>query len=277
MQPEMIVIFAIFAGFVLLEMLYTGFIHKSGQNSSDGVVEIVSTGMVTLVTQPLAVAGGFVLAAALAPSSGGVLESWPFLAVFALFLIFDDLTQYWWHRLPHTLPWLYKLHRPHHEAEYMSVRIVFRNNIFYYVLMPGLWLSGALIYLGGGWVYAVYIVIKMSVILGAHSDVRWDEPLYKIRWLSPVMWLVERIISTPATHSAHHGKHAEDGVTNYHGNYGNLLFFWDVLFGTAKITRRYPERCGVENMPETSIAEQLFWPLAGPPKAAKEPVLPPAE
>ncbi len=50
-------------------------------------------------------------------------------------------------------------------------------------------------------------------------------------------------------------------MTNYKGNYGNLLFFWDVLFGTAKITRQYPEEIGVENLPDTSIAEQLLWPI----------------
>jgi len=118
-----------------------------------------------------------------------------------------------------------------------------------------------LIFLGGGWVYAGYIIVKMTVITGAHSDVRWDAPLYKIKWLSPIMWCIERLISTPATHSAHHGKHADDGVTHYKGNYGNLLFLWDVLFGTAKITRRYPEKMGVENLPETSAGEQLLWPL----------------
>ena len=143
----------------------------------------------------------------------------------------------------------------------MSIRIVYRNNFFYYLLMPGIWFSGALIYLGLGPVYAVYIVVKLLVICGAHSDVRWDAPLYRSRVFAPVMWLVERVISTPATHSAHHGKHAADGVTNYKGNYGNLLFFWDVLFGTAKITRRYPEQFGVENLPEVGAAEQLFWPL----------------
>jgi hypothetical protein len=56
--------------------------------------------------------------------------------------------------------------------------------------MPGLWFSGALIDLGLGWVYAFYLVIKMTVIYGAHSDVRWDERLYRIKWLSPLMWLV---------------------------------------------------------------------------------------
>ena len=75
------------------------------------------------------------------------------------------------------------------------------------------------------------------------------------------MWLVERTISTPSTHSAHHGKHLADGVTNYKGNFGNLLFFWDVLFGTAKITRRYPAEIGIENLPPITAAEQLAWPV----------------
>ena len=47
---------------------------------------------------------------------------------------------------------------------------------------------------------------------------------------------------------AHHGRHMDDGVTHYKGNYGNLLFFWDILFGTARITRKYLEHYGVENL-----------------------------
>lgn len=266
MKPELLVVLSIFVGFILLEILFTHFFRKSGQVRGDGIVELVSTLTLMLFTQPFVLASGFAVAAFAAPDAAGMLKTWPFLGVFALFLIFDDMMQYWWHRLSHTLPWLYKLHRPHHNAEYLSIRVVYRNNIFYYLLMPGLWFSGVLIYLGGGWVYAAYIVIKMSVIFGAHSDVRWDAPLYKLKWLSPIMWIVERTISTPATHSAHHGKHKSDGITNYKGNFGNLLFFWDVLFGTAKITRKYPSEMGVENLPDTSVAEQLIWPIVRAPK-----------
>jgi len=261
MKPEIIVVLSIFVTFIVAEMIFTNFFRKPGQVKGDGWVELIGTLMLTIVTQPLVVAGGFAVAALIVPDSADVLKTWPFIAVFGLFLIFDDMMQYWWHRITHRTPWLYNLHRPHHQAEYLSIRVVYRNNIFYYFLMPGLWFSGALLYLGGGWVYAVYLVIKMTVIYGAHSDIRWDAPLYRIKWLSPIMWLVERTISTPATHSAHHGKHASDGVTHYKGNYGNLLFFWDVLFGSAKITRRYPEKMGVENLPDTSVGEQLLWPL----------------
>jgi len=276
MKTEMMVILGIFGTFCILEIFFTGFFRKPNQQRQDVIVEVVSIVTLILITQPLALLGGVTVAHWIAPEAQGALAHIPVIAGIALFLIFDDMMQYWWHRASHSLPWLYKLHRPHHNPEYLSVRVVYRNNIFYYLLMPGLWFSGALVYLGLGWIYAGYIIVKMAVIIGAHSDVRWDAPLYKIKWLSPVMWVIERTISTPATHSAHHGKHAADGVTNYKGNFGNLLFFWDVLFGTAKITRRIPEKFGVENLPETTAGEQLLWPLLRT-KESGAPVIAPAE
>ena len=261
MKPEIIAVLAIFFTFAVVEFVRTDLFKKQGQRRKDGIVEFVSTTVLLVLTQPLVLLGGGLLAATLLPEQQGTLATWPVLAQIGLLLVFDDMMQYWWHRISHSVKWLYELHRPHHDAEYMSIRIVYRNNIFYYLMMPGMWFSGALIYFGLGTVYAFYIVVKLLVICGAHSDVQWDKPLYKSRLFSPVMWVLERVISTPATHSAHHGRHMADGVTHYKGNYGNLLFFWDVLFGTAKITRRFPEKYGVENLEPVSAPRQLLWPL----------------
>ena len=261
MQTYSIVILAIFAGFGLLEIWRTHLFSKSEQTRDDGIVEIVSMAALTIFTQPMILFLSAGLMALVAPQWAGALSEIPVLAAIALFLVLDDMTQYWWHRASHSFSWLYNLHRAHHNARYMSVRLVYRNNLFYYAMMPGLWLSGVLIYLGLGWVYAGYLVVKMAVIIGAHSDVAWDRPLYRIKWLSPFMWLVERTISTPATHHAHHGRHADDPAVNYKGNFGNLLFFWDVLFGTAKITRQYPTSYGVENLAPASLGQQLMWPV----------------
>ena len=277
MKPEIIAILGIFLAFIIAEIVLTNFFKKKNQKTSDGIVEFFSTGLLLFLTQPLIITGVYALGLKFFPQLQDSLLGLHFLAAFALFLIFDDLTQYWWHRLSHTLPWLYKLHRPHHNAEYMSIRLVYRNNTFYYMMMPGIWLSAALVYLGLGWVYAFYIVMKMTIIFGAHSDLPWDKPLYKIKWLSPIMWVVERSISTPATHHAHHGRHKADGITNYKGNFGNMLFFWDILFGTAKITRRYPTKFGVENLPETSTLEQLIWPIVRKHPQPKDGALDPAE
>ena len=261
MKPEMIIIASIFFGFAFLELLFTGLFHKPGQRSKDAVVEVIGTVVLIAITQPAILFSAYAIMVVLFPGAQNNLINLPVLAQILLLLVFDDMTQYWWHRTTHKTPWLYNLHRAHHDAEYMSIRIVYRNNIFYYMMMPGIWFSGILIYLGLGQIYAAYIVVKLSVIFGAHSDLRWDKRLYAIKWLSPVMWLVERVISTPATHAAHHGRHLDDGITNYKGNYGNLLFFWDILFGSALITRKYPEKFGVENLEPMSAGEQLLWPV----------------
>jgi sterol desaturase/sphingolipid hydroxylase (fatty acid hydroxylase superfamily) len=177
------------------------------------------------------------------------------------FTILDDLTQYLWHRLSHENPFMWKLHRPHHVVEEMGVLVTYRNAVLYYAFMPGIWFSALLIYLGMIEVYLYYLPIKMAVILLAHSEIRWDRFLYKYKILHPLAWIVERTISTPCTHYAHHGLTSEDGVSNPNGNYGNLLFFWDVLFGTSKITRKYPKRFGAWNKMKEPWYVQLLFPI----------------
>ena len=261
MPAYSIAILAIYAGFGILELWRSHLFSKDEQTRDDGIVEIVSMAVLLIFTQPMILLASATLMGLVAPDWAGSLSGISVIAAIALFLVLDDMTQYWWHRASHSFAWLYNLHRAHHNARYMSVRLVYRNNLFYYMMMPGLWLSGVLIYLGLGWVYAGYLVVKMTVIIGAHSDVAWDRPLYRIKWLSPIMWVVERTISTPATHHAHHGRHADDPAVNYKGNFGNLLFFWDVLFGTAKITRNYPTSYGVENLAPATLGQQLMWPV----------------
>jgi sterol desaturase/sphingolipid hydroxylase (fatty acid hydroxylase superfamily) len=177
------------------------------------------------------------------------------------FLILDDLTQYWWHRLSHINRAMWKLHRPHHVVEEMGVLVTYRNATLYYAFMPGIWFSAMLVYLGMGYVYLFYLPIKLTVILLAHSETKWDRFLYNHKVLSPLAWVLERTISTPSTHFAHHGLTAEDGVSHPNGNYGNLLFIWDVIFGTAKINRKYPTRFGAWNQLKEPWYVQLMFPI----------------
>lgn len=201
------------------------------------------------------------ISGALVPNLGDILvDSSVFLQI-AAFLVFDDMTQYWWHRLSHVNRKMWKLHRPHHVVEEMGVLVTYRNAVLYYAFMPGIWLSAFLVYLGMGQVYLFYLPIKLIIILLAHSETKWDQYLYRYKLLRPLAWVVERTISTPSTHFAHHGLTAEDGVSHPNGNYGNLLFIWDIIFGTAKITRKYPSRFGAWNQIKEPWYVQLFFPL----------------
>jgi sterol desaturase/sphingolipid hydroxylase (fatty acid hydroxylase superfamily) len=182
---------------------------------------------------------------------------WHFLAL----LVFDDMMQYWWHRWSHVNPTMWKLHRPHHLVEEMGVLVTYRNAFLYYAMMPGIWFTAALVFLGMSYAYLIYMPIKLCIILSAHSETRLDRFLYKYKVLNPIAWIVERTISTPCTHFAHHGLTAEDGVSHPNGNYGNLLFVWDIIFGSAKITRKYPSKFGAWNKMKEPWYVQLMFPL----------------
>lgn len=263
-QVQNLLVVCLIAGYASMEHLSRRYQRTVNATGNDTKLELFMFISLLLVTQPLVILVTGKLGAWMAPSYQHVLSDIPVWATVALLLVGDDMTQYWWHRLSHS-PLLWPLHRAHHSASYMSIRITFRNNFFYYLMMPGLWIAGTLLYLGiDGLVYALYIVVKLAVILGAHCSWRWDEPLYKVRALHPLMWLLERTISTPATHWAHHAITNEDGVGHYKGNFGNLLFIWDMLFGSAHITRRYPEQVGLRD-DELFGAEdwknQMFFPV----------------
>jgi sterol desaturase/sphingolipid hydroxylase (fatty acid hydroxylase superfamily) len=261
-QHTAIVILLIFVAFAALEAA-RGQMRSAQATREDAPLEASITLLFAAMIYPgVLLLVGF-LAARYTPELAGSLAHWPYWAMLGVLLIGDDLTQYLWHRASHT-PLLWPLHRAHHSAPHMGIRVVYRNNFFYYTLMPGLWISAYLVFLGFGAVYPWYVLVKMLVIFGAHSELRWDQFLYRSRWLHPLAWLIERTISTPATHFAHHAITQDDGVGHYKGNFGNLLFLWDVLFGTAKITRRYPPRVGLvddlDHGPERWWV-QLLYPL----------------
>lgn len=246
--------------FAALEIARGGFWHRGVATRRDTILDAVSSAVLPLMMVPAVLAVAPAIGEAIRPGSQGWLAWLPGWAMFGILLLGDDLTQYGWHRLSHRWLWLFGLHRAHHSAPYMSVRIVYRNNLVYYLLMPGIWISALLVYWGFGDVYGLYLVLKMAVIVGAHSDQAWDAPLY--RRLPRLMWVVERLISTPATHSAHHGLREADGVTHYDGNFGNFLFLWDVLFGTAHITRRRPTEFGLEGLAPVGVVRELLLPAA---------------
>ena len=251
-------------GFATMEYTtrrYQATVHAT---ANDTKLELLMFVSLVAIAQPVALLGANKLCTWLIPAQQGAWSGLPWWAMFGILLLADDLTQYWWHRISHT-PLLWPLHRAHHSARYMSIRVTYRNNFFYYLLMPGLWMAGVLFFLGAGAVYTFYFVVKVTVIMGAHCAWRWDEPLYRIPALRPLMWVVERTISTPATHWAHHAITNADGIGHYKGNFGNLLFVWDLLFGSAHITRKYPTAVGLQDdvlFGDEHWADQMFYPLS---------------
>jgi len=263
-EIQNILVLSMILGFAAMELISRRYQNTVTATANDTKLELFMFLSLVAITQPLAMLTTAKLGTWLAPEYKDVLTDWPWWAMVGILILCDDLTQYWWHRLSHS-PLLWPLHRAHHSAAYMSIRITYRNNFFYYLMMPGLWFAGILLFMGvSGMVYALYVVVKLGVIMGAHCAWRWDEPLYKIRALRPLMWVLERTISTPATHWAHHAITQKDGVGHYKGNFGNLLFIWDIIFGSAYITRKFPKQVGLKDdqlFGQEHWYHQMFFPL----------------
>jgi sterol desaturase/sphingolipid hydroxylase (fatty acid hydroxylase superfamily) len=197
----------------------------------------------------------------LVPHSKNAFSWVPFWWAFLIICIADDLTQYWYHRLHHQVPWLWRFHRTHHSAPYMGMSMASRQNAFYTIFFSQIYLTSTLVYLGLGPAALLVQTIKSMITTLAHSSIPWDKPFYQHRVLHPVAWVLERLISTPATHHAHHAASTDDGVGYYKGNFGNMFFLWDVMFGTAYISRQYPAAYGISHYARDEWYAQVFWPV----------------
>lgn len=260
MSPDSLII----AGFMLVLGIIEaigGLYQHSRRTKDDWWIEIMSFIHTSTVSKPMIVlVSGFILGLTVPQLAGKYAEVSLWIAI-PFILLTDDFIQYWYHRKAHEWPWLWNLHRPHHSGPDMGVLVTFRENIFYVMIIPNIWFLGIMTYLGMVEAVAIALVAKYIIVVSAHSETKWDQWLYKHKSLDRLAWLIERTISTPATHFAHHGKSAKDGIGNPTGNFSNMFFFWDIMFGTALITRKYPSEFGIENDPKDHWAAHLYWPI----------------
>lgn len=234
---------------------------------NERLLDIVCFVVPKILVRPAVVYFSLKLLPYVLPSSAGVFSWVPFWWGALIIAVADDLTQYWYHRLHHQVPFLWRFHRTHHSAPYMGMAMASRQNVIYTIFFSQIYLTAALTYLGLGEAALLVTGVKSIITLAAHSSIAWDKPFYRNRWLHPVAWVLERTISTPATHHAHHADSDDDGVGHYKGNFGNMFFLWDVIFGTGIITRQYPSGYGIKHYKQEEWYAQFLWPLL---KSGKE-------
>ena len=155
-----------------------------------------------------------------------VLPDW---AGFVLAILLLDFWTYWWHRISHVVPFLWRFHRTHHSDPAMdaSTGVRFHTGeillswLLRIVVIP---LAGvSLVQL------AAYEAVLLPIVLFQHSNLRLP------RWLD---FGLLALVVTPAMHRVHHS-HL---VTETNSNYGSLLPWWDWLFGSLRL------RSDVENI-----------------------------
>ena len=254
-------VFAILILFGLIEAFGGLYGKKSIRSKNDWYVELFSTLHLFVLIKPIIFFSTTFLLINFLPQYRHAFIDSTFWVSLLIVIIGDDFLQYWYHRKAHQWSWLWKLHRPHHSSREMGVLVSYRNAIMYYILMPNIWWLAMVTYFGLYQQMILAIILKQIIVTGAHSEARWDSFLYKYKSLHPIAWVIERVISTPATHFAHHGKTADDGISNPDGNFSNMFFLWDVIFGTARITRKYPTEYGIPNDPDDDWKSHLYYPF----------------
>ena len=259
-QFDVYAVIGIIILFSLMETL-TGILQHSKRNAGDWIQEIGSFLILSVVQKPAIVLTVFWICHTLIPDYQYVMATWSLWLSLPIYLLIDDVLQYWYHRFAHQYEWLWKLHRAHHEAEEMGFFVSYRNAALYYVFMPNIWWIGLIAFLGGGKAIAIGLILKQLVIISSHSTTKWDQYLYKYSFLNPFTWLIEHIIITPAFHFAHHGKSMKDGISDPNGNFGNMFSIWDQLFGTAKFTRQFPTELGLINNPKDAWTASYLYPF----------------
>lgn len=128
-----------------------------------------------------------------------------------------DLFVYWWHRVNHRIPILWRFHKFHHEDENMNTTTAVRFHtieLFFSVIAKAIFLS-----LIGATVTGLiaYGILFFPVVLLVHSNIRINEK---------ADLLLRKLIISPLMHRIHHS----NIIVETNSNYGSVFPFWDRIF-----------------------------------------------
>jgi sterol desaturase/sphingolipid hydroxylase (fatty acid hydroxylase superfamily) len=155
----------------------------------------------------------------------------PWVSLLMYLLIFD-FVDYWVHRGQHHFSWWWSLHALHHAQRQMTMWSDNRNHLIDDVLRDFILVTVA--YLIG--VAPAQFVLIVAVTQLSESFQHANLRLWFGRW-------GERLWVSPRFHRLHHSigiGHESRGKNTLGGaNFGVLLPWWDMLFGTANFEQRY--------------------------------------
>ena len=144
---------------------------------------------------------------------------------FAIYVVILDFAEYVRHRLSHRLRWWYALHALHHAQRQMTFWSDDRNHLLD-ELIAFSWFTAVALLIG-----IPPLQFPLAVLL-----LRLIESLSHANARIGFGWLGDRLLVSPRFHRAHHGVLAAGQRSC---NYGAILPWWDMLFGTADFGRDY--------------------------------------
>ena len=167
----------------------------------------------------------------------GVTDS-PF-ASFLFYLLVLDFFNYWVHRGQHQFEWWWKLHSLHHAQRQMTMWSDNRNHLLDDLLRDVLLVVLAqLIGVAPGQFVAISAFTQLSESF-QHANLRiWFGRIGERLWVSPRFHRLHH--SVGLGHESPAGPSQGVGAVSLGGaNFGVLLPWWDMLFGTANFEHRF--------------------------------------
>lgn len=181
--------------------------------------------------------------------AGGVLQWLPtsgWWRPVAGFLLMD-LSFYYWHRLNHRLPWLWRFHLVHHTDPDLDVSTAFRFHFGEILLSTVLRITQVLFIGLSLGTFVIYELAMMLNTLFHHSNVRL--PTRCERWLNMVL-------VTPRMHGIHHSQRRTEADSNY----SVVLPWWDALHRSLRLDVPQ-EQLHIGVPAYTKAADNRWWSL----------------
>jgi sterol desaturase/sphingolipid hydroxylase (fatty acid hydroxylase superfamily) len=150
----------------------------------------------------------------------------PWVSLILSFILLD-LVAFFQHRAFHKFPYLWRVHRLHHDDPVVDVTTSARFHPFEPLISTGV--SIAVIYLLGPSFVIVFLIDALGFLYSyfIHGNL----------YLPPALDRALRlVVNTPAMHHIHHSRHIEETDSNY----SNILTCWDRLGGTYKEKPKRP-------------------------------------
>ena len=148
--------------------VFAGHIKNSNRTKDDWMAEIGGFFLVS-VASAIGLFGISYLGEKILPDAYYSMAGLSLWMAVPLYMLVDDVAQYWYHRSAHEHNFLWKHHRVHHAAEQMGVMVSFRNSAMYFLFIPNVWIAAIFTFLGMIPATVIGLIIKQLVIASSHS------------------------------------------------------------------------------------------------------------
>lgn len=145
----------------------------------------------------------------------------PFWAKLIIGVALFDMTSYWFHRMAHKVPLLWRLHRVHHSDTTMDSSTFFRGHPLEILVFGNASILAVAVFGMDMLTFGLYIFIFTPFAFLEHTNLTFP------KWLDKTVGL---IFVTPNFHKVHH----EQDQYYTDSNFSDIFIIWDRLFGTFK-------------------------------------------